>query len=704
MGNAYLQKIGRYAKERYVHLVLAVWIVWLIEFLNRNEWFGPIKWMFRQFPQFLLNTAVVFFLFLLLASLIGRPRIAFWVLSSVCFLLALISAIKIKILGVPLLPWDFLLTSETQDMAPYVKNIFTFKRFFGVALFVAVAYALLYRFPGVGKTIRWKERAIAAVVSLILLLVVYFDKPVALRQALHIENITWDQSENAMTNGFALSMMMNIEYANVDPLNGYGKTTIDQIIDTKPPKAGDKPKPDGSKPNLIIVLSESFWDITTLPGVSFDRDPLPNFHKLAKTYSSGTMLSPQFGGGTANVEFEVLTGNSMRFLPEGAVPYNQFINRPIDSLASIAVRQGYRATAISPFHNWYFNSRNVYRLFGFNKFISIEFMHPNYDGPYIADSEVAKTIIEETKRTPERDFVFANTMQNHFHYSPGKFEKNTFKAKVDGVSDETIGMLETYAQGVSAADNMLKTLVDYYKNCGEPTIIAFWGDHLPYLGDNYKAFKETGYISGEDDPDFLNKMHRVPLLVWNNFLPDGREDLNMSPSFLGPYLLELAGLSGTYYTDFLHDLSKRIPVIPPKSEFARMGIDENDLKEYEYLQYDIMFGEQHAYAEKGLKDKIVDPGFTLGLGPMTIEEVRLTPNEASSETKLIVRGQNIPPLAVVYWNDKRLETKWEKDGKLCAVVKADQMTPGEARVQVKVIDSKQIVVAESNVHTVNVQP
>ncbi len=147
-----------------------------------------------------------------------------------------------------------------------------------------------------------------------------------------------------------------------DKREGYDDKAVEAIVSNspKPIKAGD---PNNHvKPNVIVVLSEAFWDPTVIKGVEFSRDPIPFFHKLQQTGTSGTMLSPQYGGGTANVEFEVLTGNSMRFLPQGSIAYNQFLTNEVDSLASIYARQGYTSTAISPFYNWYFNSNKIYQV------------------------------------------------------------------------------------------------------------------------------------------------------------------------------------------------------------------------------------------------------------------------------------------------------------------------------------------------------
>ncbi len=211
--------------------------------------------------------------------------------------------------------------------------------------------------------------------SVVILFVIYSDKPVAAKDMMGIKkNIGWDQAENYRTNGFALSTMLNAEQVIIEKPAGYDESSMRAIA--KLASAKEDTGQTKVKPNVIVVLSEAFWDPTILKDLSFDRDPIPFFHSLQQNYPGGWLLSPQFGGGTANVEFEVLTGLSTRFLPQGSIAYNQYITKGVDSMASILSRQGYTATAINPFHNWFFNSKNVYQNFGFSKFISGEFFCP----------------------------------------------------------------------------------------------------------------------------------------------------------------------------------------------------------------------------------------------------------------------------------------------------------------------------------------
>ncbi|AEI41127.1 LTA synthase family protein [Paenibacillus mucilaginosus] len=447
-------------------------------------------------------------------------------------------------------------------------------------------------------------------------------------------------------------------------------------------------------PNIIIVLSEAFWDPTQLPGLQFSRDPIPFFHSLQKSFPHGTMLSPMFGGGTANVELEVLTGLSYRFFPPDSVVYEQYIKQPTPSLATILSAQGYKATAIAPFHQWFFTSTDVYRYLGFSRFIPLEFFNPDeFVGPYMGDAAVARRITEESERSPGPDFIFANTMENHYHYYPGKFKRNTIDVKGDGVSAETIGLTETLAQGMSGADRMLQSLVSHYSTVREPTIIVFFGDHLPSL-EKYNAYVDTGYISGPDDPDFLEKMYHVPLVIWNNYMPRGEaEKLHMSPSFLGPHVLKMAGREGSDYTDYLGELSKKLPVLPPAEHYARYGIDPALAGEYARRQ-----AEQFAEAQR-LAPQRSEGTFELGYGQPRLQDITTgggSRSERHGPLQLTLEGGRFGLGCTVFVDGQAVPTTWRSESTLQALVPRELIGgTGTLAVQIKVLDSKENVLAVS---------
>lgn len=700
-----IRALGHYLHATYPLYLFSVWIVCTCEFLNRGQLADTMLWSVRHTGLLLFNALIILCLILILSAIIGRTRVAGWIVAFSALLISFASGIKLKILGVPLLPWDFVLTGEAKDMTPYLNNLLNMQTIVGLIVFVAISWLLLYRIPRFHHRLKWKEKITLSLLATGMFAMLIFEQPLSYKSVFHLEHITWNQAEHVSNNGFLLASLMNLDILFIDKKT-YDRNQIFAFLERYPDQSAAAPddrteegKEESPLPNIIIILSETFWDPTLIRDVNFSQDPMPFFHSLQQKYPSGWLLSPQFGGGTANVEFEVLTGLSMRFLPQGSVPYNQYVTHEVDSLASITGRQGYRSTAISPFHSWYFKSKDVYRYLGFDKYISIEFFDPVYSGPYIADSEVARMIIDETSDSPEPHFIFANTMENHFHYYPGKFEKNTIQVSGE-IEPGTRGLLETYATGIAAADNMLQTLVEHYSQQNEPTVIAFFGDHLPVLGDEYKAFIDSNYISGENDPDFLYKMYRLPFLIWNNFESTEQQSLFMSPSFLGPMVLKTAGLGGSSLMGYLSELYEEIPVIPPKNYFMSLNINETDLQLYEGLQQDILFGDRLAYST--IEAPIESPDFLLGADIVAIDEVSLHTVDEKDELTLTVSGPYVPALSVVYINDKPLETHDIGHDTVEAEIPLTYALPDSpARIDVRIIDSENTIIARSNTLSVD---
>jgi hypothetical protein len=267
--------------------------------------------------------------------------------------------------------------------------------------------------------------------------------------------------------------------------------------------------------------------------------------------------------------------------------------------------------------------------------------------------------------------------------------------------------METYATGVADADLMLKQLVDYYTQSREPTIIAFFGDHKPVLGSNFGVYNDTGYLK-PNEPDHLKKKYDVPLVVWNNYLPVHKDKLDISPAFLGPYLLNLAEKQGTPYMDMLYALSKKSPIIPPSFLYKGFNIKAEDLVPYKLMQYDMVFGKQ--FQMQAVKDPIVDPNFQLGIGKMVIDSVLPLRIEAGkpfqqeqNESTLILTGQKFVQQSVVYWDKIKLTSKLLPDGKLKAIVPQSLYKKrGKSTLQVQVKDSESFVVGQSNVIQIEV--
>lgn len=514
-------------------------------------------------------------------------------------------------LGENLYPWDVLLYQQMFNLFPeLIKEVPRGRLMIaGVGLVLTVALLIFIK-----KKVSWvvcklgiinRLALIAASIALIIAFFLFRSTPLNhLFNSLQITNINWNQETNYKTNGFMLSFVLNTESTLVFPPQGYGKENITKLVSDLNNRlpAEQAEKTLKQHPNIIFIMNEAFWDPTKLENVTFSGDPLPTVRK----HQSGWLLSPQFGGGTANIEFEAITGLNVSFLPTGSIAYQQFVSRPIPSLVSVLAEQDYIPTAIHPYYNWFWNRENVYQYLGFHEYISLDdFKNAEYRGPYIADKEVNKKIISKTKETEGPDFIYAVTMQNHGPYEKGRYHNTKIKIEDKALSEVSRYSLETYTQGVVEADEALYELIQHYDKSAEPTIIIFFGDHLPFLGADYLTYKEAGFVDAQWSLEEYQQMRMTPLVIWSNFNDESLELPSISPSFLAPHILDLAQIDKPLYYRFLQEFSEQMPGFTTTVKNDGNGKlykqTPEAVKEWEdaylRLQYDLLFGKQYGTDE-----------------------------------------------------------------------------------------------------------
>jgi phosphoglycerol transferase MdoB-like AlkP superfamily enzyme len=426
-----------------------------------------------------------------------------------------------------------------------------------------------------------------------------------------VSETIWDQKYNYAYNGISLAFTMNVKNTKVPKPEGYGEPSMSALahnISGQAVQVMPKEELNGEKPNVIFIMNEAFWDPTLLPNVSFSADPLPTVHRLYNESTSGYLLSPQFGGGTSNVEFEVLTGQSMSFLPGGTVPYQQYIRKSVSTLASYFKGLGYAATAIHSYEGWFWNRQSVYKHFGFEQFKSKEqFEDPEYRGPFIADAEVSRSIAAAVEQSEKPMFIYAVTMQNHGPYDTDRYPSNTIEVQGDLTADAKLA-LEIYSQGVNDADQSLQMLINHFEQVEEPTMIVFFGDHLPMLGYDYDVYKQGGFIGSKDSTQWsleeLKSMHSVPFVTWSNFSMPNQTWPTLSASFLGSLMVDHLQYEKSPQFAFNSKLSAELPgllsnlVVDSSGEMYRTVPEayKKAVEEYRELQYDQLIGGQ--YLEK----------------------------------------------------------------------------------------------------------
>ncbi|MFB5086089.1 LTA synthase family protein [Psychrobacillus sp. PGGUH221] len=469
------------------------------------------------------------------------------------------------------------------------------------SLLILITISLVIKFTSF-KELNWVNRISLFTISLTIILTLCY-YPYNFVQNIFSNSgifaVPENQVNNQNINGIVLGFIINVPNAILESPNQYSKDILQDKIVSKYSYAdgilgNEHPK---IKPNIVVIMSESFWDIGNISEEVKRMNYIPTIEENKKGY----IVSSQFGGGTANVEFEALTSLSINLLPKGSIPYAQYIKKETPSLASILSQHGYYTVGIHTFGGDFWNRNVVYPLLGFKEFIAYENLeNPQQKGDFIADSEITNLIISELKNNLDPTFIYAITMQNHGGYNNERYGTETIEVP-GNYSEDGQRILNTYATGVADADLELKRLIEYLNSFGEPTLVIFFGDHLPTLSDVYQ---ESGFVGKPNTWELEDelKMKQTPLAVWNNYSMEIPNVGSISPSFLAPKILEWSSLSLPSYYSFINEFSEVMPgytyTVKLDSKGNLFEYSPESLRKledyYKLIQYDILFGEQYS--------------------------------------------------------------------------------------------------------------
>lgn len=422
--------------------------------------------------------------------------------------------------------------------------------------------------------------------------------------------------------GTLLTTVRTFGYLHVTEPEGYSGEAVDSVIaeyeNSKARQAsvdnsGEEPeekvttgeKADGKKPNIIAVMNESFADFSAVADVDVTQDYMPFFRSLKENTIKGYTYSSVFGGNTANSEFEFLTGNTMAFLPDNSVPYQLFLRSEVAGLTRTLKDQNYGSClALHPYYKTGYSRYKIYPLMGFDRFYTSE----NFDiftdtvNYHITDYEDYTKIIElYEKRENKKDpfYLFNVTMQNHGSYDGSTYETGDDVQLKGNLQNQS--WAQQYLNMIKMSDEALKYLISYFKEVKEPTVILFFGDHMPDLEEDfYDKLLDTSVdeLEGEE----LEQLYKVPFLIWANYNIEEKTVERTSNNYLQTYLAEVTGMETTDYIDFLTGLREEIPCINAIGYWGKDGkfyeLDDtnspyyNLVHQYHLLEYNNLFGEE----------------------------------------------------------------------------------------------------------------
>lgn len=569
---------GKWA-SRLVFL-LGPWVcLWMVEILNENDVFEDLAaW------QVLMNLVWYYSLFVALRLLLGRNRRAAALSTVLAFVFGLVNHYVLRFRGRILFPADITGWRTAANVAEGFD--YSLDQYIIQAAVLLVAYLFLV-FVCVPQKKRAKIKLPAALVLWAVILGYgYAFFCTGMLPALGIFTQQWVTQRN----GFLLNFTIALRYSSVEEPEDYSEETVLELMEEYPGLEGD---PSKQPTNLIVIMNESFGDFSIFDSFESSEDPTPFLHSLEENTIKGWMYSSVTGGGTATVEFEYLTGFTSLFQPPHTVAYQLYVEEGMPSLAALAGNIGYDTTAFHPYKSSGWNRVLAYQYLDFDKQMYEEdVIDPYYIRHYVSDKSDYEMIYRSTEEE-DTSFFFNVTMQNHSGYAQGW---NNLERTIE--LPENLNNADHSAQQffclMEESDKALEELITYYSQCDEPTMIVFFGDHQPPLTN---AFYEQLYGKklSERTTQEVMQQYAVPFFIWANYDIEERQDVVISPNYLGVLTAQVAGLPMTGFMNFLSQMYEDLPAITPVgfvtddgqflSEEELSEEDQEWLRQYEILNY-----------------------------------------------------------------------------------------------------------------------
>ncbi|WP_420026288.1 LTA synthase family protein [Enterococcus hirae] len=433
-----------------------------------------------------------------------------------------------------------------------------------------------------------------------LIYISHFNNPNNLLRKAYNKTALWipySQKMNYYNTGFIGGFLYNLKIDPMEKPKGYSEEKIKEITSHYQKLADEKNKTASEEqPNIIYVMSESFSDPSRLNGVEITGDPLADYYAVADQNYSGQMLSQNYGGGTANIEFEALTGFSMGlFNAQLTTPYTMLVPKmnQLPSIVSTLKDQNYHTTAIHPYNTSMYKRKDVYEVLGFDEFISentMTYTDTIEDNPYISDASAYQEVMDLLKEDDTPQFIHLVTMQTHMPYD-GKYQQLEYTAKTEDNSG--ISSLENYLQDISYSSQSLKAFTEELKKLSRRTLVVFWGDHLPGI------YSDTIQNSNEK-----HTLHETQFLMFDSQGELEKTEAPVtSPFYFAADLMNQTNQQTTGFYQLLLALQNELPAFERELYYqegqwhreAQLNKKQAELYQaYEMIQYDIVSGEKYS--------------------------------------------------------------------------------------------------------------
>ncbi|MBQ7474947.1 MAG: LTA synthase family protein [Clostridia bacterium] len=569
-------------------------VFYLVEFLTHDPF--SIKWEIIA-----LNLVVYYLLAATVALLTGRTWAGITAVAVIHLIFGFISYYTTIFRSSPLFPWDLASAGTAATVVSAYRLELPMKLVFVAALgFLVIELSL---FAGIRlKLGKWYIRAAATVLAAAMLggSVAYIGTDDAISR-FGLYPYLFTPGVLYKRNGFTVSFLMNLRYMTVEKPSGYSPEAASRAASLYESDGTD----GGERPNVIVIMNEALAEMKYLAGYETNEPYFPFIDSLEDNTVKGRLHMSVIGGNTPNSEFEFLTGLTMGFLPEGSIPYQQFVKSSSPSLAGQLADLGYRTVGMHPYYKGGWRRDEIYPFFGFSETHFLDsskdttFKRSRKIRNYVTDEAVVDSIIDIYEESDDPLFVFAVTMQNHGGYWD-KYDNFTPEVTVNGLEDSFV--VSSYLSLVRESDKAFEKLVEYFRDADEKTIIVMFGDHQPGDAVANPLLKLTGRKLAAESVDDIESRYVTPYVIWTNFDLDYTAPADMSADYLAAVVADIGGIPKTASQKFLLDLMKEYPTVNAKAFTDSDGTlrpiseygERDALLDYARLQYAYLFDRKNA--------------------------------------------------------------------------------------------------------------
>ncbi|MCI8485145.1 MAG: sulfatase-like hydrolase/transferase [Lachnospiraceae bacterium] len=636
------------------HYLLACGVCFIIEMISRHSFVDAFIFMFDHSLVFLYNSMIVFTSLHLVYFF--RRRALMRTIISVAWLF--LGTINGCILAKRVTPFTYTDVKLINDLFTMQSNYFSNTEALAVILLVVAVLAGIVVLWKRGPKYQGRQNRFASIAAIG---VFAFFIPMVTQAAVS-NNILADYFENIAQGyedyGFVYSFSASVVDQGMTAPRDYSQETVDEAL----AKINTKDSDSTELPNVICVLLESFIDPKEVNFLNFSENPVPNFDNLYNNYSSGYLTVPVVGAGTANTEFEILTGMGMQFFGLGEYPYKTILkSTSCESVASdLGNNLNYGTHVVHNNGGNFYSRRNAFTQMGFDSFISKEMMNiQEYTplGTWPTDDILIGEVEKALDSTEQQDFIYTITVQGHGAYPTEKIIENP-EITVTGAENEAKNNeWEYYVNEIHEVDKFIANFIDMLSKREEKTVVVFFGDHLPTMNLTDQDMKSQSIF-------------KTKYVTWNNF---GMEKLDQD---LTSYQL-LAAI-----TDQANIHEGTMLSFHQSNQYQ---ITEDYFKDMELLQYDTLYGKRYAYHGEDLY-----PASDLQMGVQDVTADRIE----ELEDGLHIYGNNFTRWSKVFVNGTKVSTSFISDTELKIAI--SNLTEGSNNLVVNQMGSSDTIFRSSN--------